>query len=140
MKLLITTPTRIVVDTDAVSVRAEDKTGGFGILGGHVDFVTALAVCVVSWRETADGPWRHCAVERGVLTVTGGTAVSVATRDAVVADDLDRLETEVIATFATRIDEERAARTDSLKLQMKAIRQIVANLSAHPGEIVGGAP
>ena len=79
-------------------------------------------------------------MERGVLTVTGGTAVSVATRDAVVADDLDRLETEVIATFATRIDEERAARTDSLKLQMKAIRQIVANLSAHPGEIVGGAP
>ncbi|WP_226580725.1 F0F1 ATP synthase subunit epsilon [Acuticoccus sediminis] len=136
MRLLITTPTQIVVDTEAVSVRAEDETGSFGILHGHADFLTALTVGVVTWRGT-DGARHHCAVQRGVFSVTGGTDVAVATREAVVADDLGRLEREVLATFAQRLDEERTARTDSLKLQMKAIRQIVANLSARPGDMLG---
>ncbi len=139
MNLIVTTPTDIVVRTETVSLRAEDESGGFGILPGHVDFVTALTVGVVSWREAAEGPWRYCAVQRGVLTVSGGTDVAVATRDAVVADELERLEAEVLATFARRLDDERASRTDSLKLQVKAIRQIVANLGARPGDVLGGA-
>ena len=32
MRLRITTPVAIVVDRDVVSVRAEDASGGFGIL------------------------------------------------------------------------------------------------------------
>ena len=52
MKLTVTTPLAIVVEADDVAhLRAEDETGAFGILPGHADFLTALAVSVVSWRD-----------------------------------------------------------------------------------------
>ena len=39
MRLLITTPTTVVVDDpDVVALRAEDDSGSFGILQGHADF------------------------------------------------------------------------------------------------------
>ena len=50
MRLTITTPLAIVVEADDVAhLRAEDETGAFGILPGHADFLTALAVSVASW-------------------------------------------------------------------------------------------
>ena len=67
MRLLITTPTFVVIDVQhVVAVRAEDESGSFGILDGHADFLTALTVSVVSWHH-ADDRQRFCAVRRGVL-------------------------------------------------------------------------
>ena len=55
MRLRIITPLAVVVDEDGVlALRAEDATGGFGILPGHADFLTSLAISVVSWTG-ADG-------------------------------------------------------------------------------------
>ena len=128
MRLLITTPTAVVVDEpDVVAVRAEDESGSFGILDGHADFLTVLTVSVVSWHH-ADDRQRFCAVRRGVLSVTNGNEVAIATREAIVGDDLARLEQVVLAQFHEALDAERAARTESLQLQMKAIRQIVRYL------------
>jgi F-type H+-transporting ATPase subunit epsilon len=128
MRLLITTPTAVVVDDPhVVAVRAEDESGGFGILGGHADFLTALAVSVVSWHH-ADDRQRFCAVRHGVLSVTSGNEVAIATREAIPSDDLDHLENVVLARFHDALDAERAARTESLQLQMQAIRQIVRYL------------
>lgn len=128
MRLLITTPTEIVVDDDSVvSVRAEDESGGFGVLHGHVDFLTALSVSVVAWRR-GNGKERYCAVRRGVFSVSGGKDVAIATREAVVSDDLDQLEKVVVGAFKQAIEEERSARTESLQMQMRAIRQIVRSL------------
>ena len=73
MKLRITDPTAILVDTDVRSVRAEDASGSFGILSGHADFLTALGVSIVSWRGL-DGAPGYCAVRNGILTVSHGTA------------------------------------------------------------------
>ena len=128
MRLLITTPTTVVVDEpDASAVRAEDESGSFGILDGHDDLLTALAVSVVSWHR-ADGPPRYCAVRRGILSVAGGREVAIATREAITGDDLDHLEQVVLAEFRQKADIERASRTTALELQMKAIRQIVRYL------------
>jgi F-type H+-transporting ATPase subunit epsilon len=136
MRLLITTPTAVVVDDpDVVSVRAEDATGSFGILDRHADFLTVLTVSVVAWRRV-DGRWRYCAVRRGVLRVDNGCEVAVATREAIVGDNLDHLEQVVLAQLRSALDTERAARTESLQLQMKAIRQIIRYL--RPERIVGG--
>ena len=136
MWLLITTPTAVVVDDpDVVSVRAEDATGSFGILDRHADFLTVLTVSVVAWRRV-DGRWRYCAVRRGVLRVDNGCEVAVATREAIVDDNLDHLEQVVLAQLRSALDTERAARTESLQLQMKAIRQIIRYL--RPERIVGG--
>lgn len=139
MRLLITTPTTVVVDrNDIESVRAEDESGGFGILTGHADFLTALALSVVGWRQT-DGGRGFCAVRRGVLTVRGGREVAIATRQAVIGDDLDRLETEVLAEFRHAGEAERSARTESMQLHMRAIREIIKYLRPAPPSGFGSA-
>jgi F-type H+-transporting ATPase subunit epsilon len=125
MRLLITTPMATVIDDPGVvALRAEDESGGFGILEGHADFLTVLAVSVVSWRNAGDRR-RFCAVRRGVLSATMGNEVTIATRQALPGDDLDHLEQVVLAEFHREIDAERTARSESLQLEMKAIRQIV---------------
>jgi F-type H+-transporting ATPase subunit epsilon len=140
MRLLITTPTAVVIDDpDVVAVRAEDESGCFGILGGHADFLTALTVSVVAWRLSNDSR-RFCAVRRGVLSVSRGTLVVIGTRQALVGDDLDHLEHVVLANFRNNVEAERTARTATLQLQMKAIRQIVRYLRPErPGALGGGS-
>ena len=138
MRLLITDPTAVVIDDpDIVSVRAEDESGSFGILDGHADFLTALTVSIVSWRR-ADAARRFCAVRRGVLSVSRGTLVAIATRQALLSDDLDHLERVVLAEFHNSVEAERIARTASLQLQMKAIRQIVRYLRPERPGAFGG--
>lgn len=128
MRLLITTPIKVVVDEpEARAVRAEDESGSFGILDGHDDLLTALTVSVVSWHRAA-GPPRFCAVRHGILSVGGGREVAIATREAIVGDDLDRLEQVVLTEFRQKADSERASRVTALELQMKAIRQIMRYL------------
>ena len=128
MRLLITTPTAVIIDErDVVALRAEDESGSFGILDGHADFLTALTISVVNWR-CADGRQAFCAVRHGVLSVANGNQVSIATRAAVAGDDLARLEDVVLAQFREALEAERTARTESLRLEMKAIRQIVRYL------------
>lgn len=124
MRLSVATPLAIVVEADDVAhLRAEDETGAFGILPGHADFLAALTLSVVSWRDR-DGGEHHVAVRGGMLEVRDGNAISIATREAVADDDLHRLETEVLSTFRRRIDDERAARSDAQRLYLAAIRQI----------------
>ena len=138
MRLLITTPTTVVVDDrDVVAIRAEDESGSFGILRGHADLLTALTVSIVSWHRE-DGTAHHCAVRRGVLSVANGREVAIATREAIADGDLDHLEQVVLAEFHKRLDSEQAARTQSLQLQMKAIRQIVRYLRPARSEVFGG--
>jgi F-type H+-transporting ATPase subunit epsilon len=124
MRLSVTTPLAVITDVEEVRhLRAEDETGAFGILPGHADFLTALSLSVVSWRD-AGGAEHHLAVRGGMLEVRGGTVIRIATREAVAGDDLHRIETEVLASFQRRSDEELTARTDAQRLYLAAIRQI----------------
>ena len=128
MRLLITDPTTVVADhRDIVALRAEDASGGFGILEHHADLLTALAISVVQWRH-ADGRIGYCAVRRGVLSVRGGHDVSIATRQAQLGDDLDQLEHVVLTSFRTELETERTERVAATRLHMAAIRQIIAAL------------
>ncbi len=128
MRLRIITPLAVVVDADAVQiVSAEDASGGFGIQPHHADFLTSLAVGVVSWRDSA-GARHYCAVHGGVLSVTGGQEVAVATSEAIPGDDLATLDQAILARFGADEAAERAGRVDSTKLQLRAIREIVRHL------------
>src|SRR5208282_545874 len=96
MRLRIITPLFVVVDEDGIlSLRAEDATGSFGILPRHADFLTSLAISIVSWQR-ADGTRHYCAVRRGVLSVNAGRDVAIATREAVTGDDLATLDQTVL--------------------------------------------
>ncbi len=128
MKLRITTPLQVVLDQDGVTaLRAEDASGGFGILPRHADFLTSLTISVVSWRMQ-EGERRYCAVRRGVFSVDGGDVVSIATRDAVFGDDLATLRATVLARFRADLETERSERVNSTKLELSAIRKIVSRL------------
>lgn len=124
MRLTVTTPLAIVVDPEDVThLRAEDETGAFGILTGHADFLTALLVSVVTWRN-GQGTEHHVAVHGGMLEVRGGSTILIATREAVAGDDLHGLESEVLVRFRRELAEEQAARKDAQRLYLAAIRQI----------------
>jgi F-type H+-transporting ATPase subunit epsilon len=130
MRLSVATPLAIVVEAgDVAYLRAEDETGAFGILPGHADFLTALAVSVASWRD-AQGAEHHVALRGGMLEIRGGDAITIATSEAVRGEDLRRLEAEVLSVFQRQLAEERAARTDAERLYLAAIRQICRFL--HP--------
>lgn len=126
MRLRIVTPLSIVVDEDVDSLRAEDASGTFGILAGHAPFLTALAISIVSWR-TAQVE-RFCAVRGGVLSVTAGNTVAIATREAVAGDSLVTLDVEVLAQFQSDADDERTENAASVRLQLDAIRRMVSRL------------
>ncbi|MEO5375711.1 MAG: F0F1 ATP synthase subunit epsilon [Alphaproteobacteria bacterium] len=129
MRLVITTPTAVVAEIDPVAhVRAADASGAFGILPGHADLLTVLALSVVSWR-TPDGREGHAAVRGGVLTVKGGNVVRIATREAVAGDDLATLEGRVLASLRAADEEERRQRSDSARLEAAAIHRIRRFLS-----------
>ena len=123
VRLIVTTPTSIAVDEDSVRhVRAEDQSGAFGIEPGHADFLTTLSICVVRWRN--GGGEHYVAVRGGVLRVREGKFVEIATREAVVSDDLGHLRGEILAKMAHNFEAERSARSGALGLEQAAIRQI----------------
>ncbi|MEK4035067.1 F0F1 ATP synthase subunit epsilon [Methylocystis sp. IM3] len=128
LRLIISTPTALLVDiADATSVRAEDASGGFGVLPGHAEFVTALSDHVLRWRG-ADDRQHYCAVRGGVMTVRGGATVRVACRHGVLGDDLAKLEAEVRAAAAARAAGESRARVEQTRLHAYAVRQLVRYL------------
>lgn len=131
MKLVIVTPLEIVTEVDGVvDVRAEDPSGSFEIKARHAPLVTALSISVVTWRR-ANGEELHCAVRGGVFSVASD-AVSIATREAVIDRDLDRLEHEVLARFRRAAEESTRARVDEERLRAAAIRNMQRLLHPNP--------
>lgn len=128
MRLTISTPLAILADIDDVGhVRAEDATGAFGVLPGHADFLTVLATSVVSWRDT-QGREHHAALRGGVFEVRAGGEINIATREAVLGDDLSRLESDILAKFRREAEQDRAARADAQRLYLAALKRIIRYL------------
>ncbi|MFZ0887056.1 MAG: F0F1 ATP synthase subunit epsilon [Candidatus Binataceae bacterium] len=124
MRLVITTSTEIAVNEEPVlHVRAEDASGAFGIEPRHADLLTTLAICVVRWRDVRNVE-HYVAVRGGVLRVREGKVVEIATREAVVSDDLGHLRGEVLSAMTKNIEAEQSARSGALRLEHAAIRQI----------------
>jgi len=145
LRLTIATPTQVVVDhVEAVSLRAEDASGSFGIHVGHADFVTLLTASVVQWqtaggtdanaRANSNAKTRHfCAVDGGVLVVSGGDTIDIACREAIPGDSVESLEAQVRRTRAAQLDAERRARVDQLRLHALAVRHLLRLLAAVDG-------
>ncbi|MBI1207671.1 MAG: F0F1 ATP synthase subunit epsilon [Azospirillum sp.] len=124
MRLLVTTPTTVVVDAEDVrAVRAEDESGAFGILPGHCDLLTALSVSVLFWRDRDDLE-HFVAVRGGVLAVRQGRLVEIASREALASDDLGALRGRVIAAMRATAEAEAAARTQAARFQVSFLRRM----------------
>ncbi|MBY8975875.1 F0F1 ATP synthase subunit epsilon [Rhodobacteraceae bacterium NNCM2] len=127
----IVTPLSVVLDKQIDSLRAEDPTGSFGILPGHAPMLTTLTVSIVSWKEGLVE--RFCAVRGGTLTVTGRTEIAIATREAVLGDDLTTLDQQVLARFRAETDAEKVENVEAIRLQMNVIRQMITRLKPGMG-------
>jgi F-type H+-transporting ATPase subunit epsilon len=124
MKLVIATPTQLAVNEEPVRyVRAEDSSGAFGIEPRHADLLTTLAICVVRWHDQRNVE-KYVAVRGGVLRVREGELVEIATREAVVNDNLALLRDQVLAAMIKNLEQEQSARAGTLRLEHAAIRQI----------------
>lgn len=127
LHLLIATPQRILVDcADVVALRGEDASGCFGLLPGHVDYLTVLQPSVLRWRR-AGGELGFCAVRGGVLSLAGGE-LRVACREGIVGERLDELEARVREAREAQRDSARQARVEHLRLHTRAVRQLVRYL------------
>jgi F-type H+-transporting ATPase subunit epsilon len=132
LHLTITTPAAVLVDAaDVVAVRAEDESGGFGILTGHTDLLTVLPASVVRWRDSRDRA-HFCALRGGVLRVLDGHTVAIACREGYIGDDLTTLEARVDALRATAADVERRHRVDQTRMHAHAVRQLIRLLGTGP--------
>lgn len=133
MKFLLTSLNNpAAIEHDIVALRAEDASGSFGIHPGHADLLTVLEVGVLSWR-CADGRERYCALRRAVLRVHEHGQVDVASREAIVGDDLARLEATVLARLRARDEEERGSRAQSRESELRALRALMRYLRPNAG-------
>lgn len=139
MRLIVTTPMAVAVEVDAVRyLRAEDESGAFGILPGHADLVSVLAISVVTWRNHAGGE-HQIAVRGGVLTVRDGNVIEIATREAVSEDTLAELGTAVLERLRQEEQSEKEAWMAATRLQLATIRYLQRYLEAGSARLPRGA-
>lgn len=91
MRLSVTTPRGSLIDTEVEEVSAPGSLGEFGVLPGHIPFLSALRPGVLAYR-TKEGE-RVIAVSDGVLEVaqtSTGEKVLVLVAEAKAATTIDR--------------------------------------------------
>lgn len=114
----------VLVDAAGVrSVRAQDATGSFGLWPGHEDLLAVLSVGLLSWRDARDA-WHWCALRSGVLTLQRGCELQIASREAVLGDDPEQLESTVLERLRQRQQTEDDARRESHQIEVQLLRQL----------------
>jgi F-type H+-transporting ATPase subunit epsilon len=129
MHLEILAPDRVVLALPVRAVQAGDASGRFGLWPGHEAICTVLVPGILHFRD-AEGRERYAAVDGGVLFSEGGT-VSVATRDAVVADRLEDLANAAATMLRARREHEQTAQTDFQDLEMSLLRELTKAVRSH---------
>jgi F-type H+-transporting ATPase subunit epsilon len=124
MRLEVITPMSVCLDRSVRRIVGEGPDGHFGMLPGHVDFVSELVPGILLY-ETEDGAERFVAVNSGTL-VKCGDDVRVAVRGAVEGDDLVVLRARVEVEFRQHDEEERDARAALARLEADMIRRFRA--------------
>lgn len=127
MKLSIYIPTRILLETEVTSITATGLNGSFGLRPHHIDFVSALAPGLLSYRrskETEDDMEDYVAVDRGIL-VKQGDQVRVSVRSAVADAPLEELSDVVEHRFADLGEYERKVQTAVARLEADFLRRFI---------------
>ncbi len=122
LQLEIRVPDSVVLSVPVLSVQAQDASGRFGLLTHHQAFLTLLVPCVLFFRE-ANGRERYAAVDGGVLLLEEDR-VSIATREAALADTLEQVVESAAGMLESRRRQERTARTEFAALQTSLLREL----------------
>jgi len=122
MKLVLSVPTGVLVDTSVGKLVAESDRGSFCVLPGHADTAILLVPGLLAYWG-ANGDEVIVAVDEGVL-VKAGEELRVACQRAVVAGDLGSAEATVRERFQTQSEHEKRARSTLLRLEADILRRL----------------
>jgi F-type H+-transporting ATPase subunit epsilon len=122
-RLTIVTPTKIE-EQDVTHVRLRDTTGYFGLMKGHIDFLTMLEPSLCYYSD-AGGKETFLAVDGGILSVRGD-AVTLTSREVYEGDDAERLAGIIETAVAKRTESERALVTMLESIERSFIEKAVA--------------
>lgn len=123
MKLKVLIPTKVFLLETVEQVNAEAKNGAFELLPNHIDFVTALAPGILSYRSET-GSEVFLAVDEGIL-VKCGQEVLVSTIQAVKDADLETLQQTVEQEFRQLNEQQKLTRTAIARLEAGLARGIL---------------
>jgi len=104
-KLNIVTPKQIL-EREITYIRFKDETGFFGILKGHIDFLTVLVPSLCYYRDINDREI-FLAVDRGILNVREGV-VFLTSREVFESEDAESLSEKIDKTILKRAESEKA--------------------------------
>lgn len=102
-KLHIVTPLKIF-KRDIRYIRLRDDTGFFGIMKGHIDFLTSLLPSLGYYIDTNDKEI-FLAVDGGIFSVRGGV-VTLTSREIFENDDAEKLSEIIDNTIMKRTKSE----------------------------------
>jgi len=127
IKLEIVTPERIVVSESVDEVVLPGIEGEFGVLPGHIPFLTALKVGVLTYKK--EGAEEHLAVSWGYVEVAGDNVKVLAeTAEKATEIDLSRAKTamEAAEKILTAGKEDTEYDMAKVRLEKAVIRVQVA--------------
>ena len=127
IKLEIVTPERIVVTENVDEVVLPGIEGEFGVLPGHIPFLTALKVGVLTYKM--EGVEEHLAVSWGYVEVAGDNVKVLAeTAEKATEIDLSRAKTamEAAEKILTAGKEDTEYDMAKVRLEKAVIRVQVA--------------
>ncbi|MGD2134165.1 MAG: F0F1 ATP synthase subunit epsilon [Maricaulaceae bacterium] len=123
LRLIIATPTEIVLDETAAKLTAQGVGGAFGVLPRRLDLAAPLRAGVIAYLD-GGGAERFVGHDEGVLVKEGET-VRVAVRRAVASEDLDALKRLVREEFLQPDEHEQAARAALARLEAGIVRRFL---------------
>ena len=98
-RLNIVTPAGIF-SRDICYLRLKDESGAFGIMKGHIDFLTVLVPSLCYYRDE-NGKEMFLAVDEGIFTVRDGVA-TLTSREIFESTDAEKLAELMESTFEQR--------------------------------------
>lgn len=104
-KLNIVTPLKMI-ERDIKYIRLKDETGFFGIMKGHIDFLTVLVPSLCYYTDINDREV-FLAVDGGVLSVRKGN-VFLTSREVFESEDAEKLSEIIENTVRKREESEQA--------------------------------
>jgi len=103
--LRIVTPPK-TVEKRIKAIRLKDETGFFGIMKGHVNFVTALVPSLCYYLDENDREV-FVAVDGGIVSIKGGM-VTITSREIFESDDAEKLAEIIENTMLKKGSSERS--------------------------------
>jgi F-type H+-transporting ATPase subunit epsilon len=131
LELDIVTPERRVLQAQAAEVTAPGTVGEFGVLPGHVPFVTSLKAGVLAYRDAEGGPAHAFAVGSGLVEIAEDK-VTVLVDRCEAAEDIDRAAAE-----AER--DQAAARVKALQPNDPGMDEAVSALEMAEARVLAAA-